>query len=94
MNLGNLGVVVMSVGNHVLVPIEVQVKFKLLQQGQVIRNDVCEIGVPFSPHGVVEGGCLPDNIRVLFPLSHRLVNPIILSVALQSDSWVAAHNVS
>lgn len=84
----------MSVRDHVLVTIQVEVKLKLLEEWQVICNDILEVRVPFSPHRVVESGCLPNDAFVVGPLNHCFVDPLKLFVALFLNSRVVANNVS
>jgi hypothetical protein len=83
-----------SIRNHVLVTIQVEVKLELLKKRQVICNDVLEVRVPFSPHRVVESSCLPNDAVVVGPLNHCFVDPLKLFVALFLNTRVVANNVS
>lgn len=61
----NLTVKVVSVGDHMFMTVQIQIKFELLKQGEVVGYNVGKIWVPFTPNRVVQSGGFPDNTLVV-----------------------------
>lgn len=90
---GYLTVQVVCVRDHMLMPVQIEVKFKLLKQGQVVGNNIGKVRVPLAPHWVVKSSCFPYNTLVLLPIVHCLVDPVKLLVALLSNMRVVTNHI-
>lgn len=68
------------VDKQMLMTVNIEIKFILLQNRQIVTNDLIEILVVGTPHREVLHCTFPQHARIFFPFLSCLQNKIILHV--------------